>query len=141
MLSLPLAELSRWFVGSSNKRLKISLSVAGQSAPRAHDFPRFIARYQLAASPLSANDNLSVYDESLCHVICLDSTLTLDVVACPPHSSPNSSHRGVCPSSCQVTPELVQYMRDYFAPHNAKLEELLGRPVPESWSTPAASRP
>eukprot|EP00903_Cladosiphon_okamuranus_P014093 g13099.t1 len=39
----------------------------------------------------------------------------------------------------QVTPELVQEMRDFFAPHNARLEELLRRPLPAGWSTPASS--
>lgn len=34
----------------------------------------------------------------------------------------------------QVTPEIVQDMRDYFAPHNSRLEELIGRPLPNSWS-------
>eukprot|EP00903_Cladosiphon_okamuranus_P014094 g13100.t1 len=40
----------------------------------------------------------------------------------------------------QVTPELVQSMRDYFAPFNAELQELLGRPLPENWSLPPDSR-
>ena len=35
----------------------------------------------------------------------------------------------------KVTPELVQELRDFFAPHNSQLEEILGRPLPESWST------
>ncbi|CBJ27658.1 expressed unknown protein [Ectocarpus siliculosus] len=38
----------------------------------------------------------------------------------------------------QVTPELLQSMRDFFASHNAELEELLGRPLPDNWSTVAS---
>lgn len=37
----------------------------------------------------------------------------------------------------QVTPELVQSMREYFASFNAELQELLGRPLPENWSLPS----
>lgn len=37
-------------------------------------------------------------------------------------------------SYIQVTPSLVLSMRKFFAPHNARLEELLGRPLPENWS-------
>eukprot|EP00752_Nemacystus_decipiens_P013821 g12271.t1 len=40
----------------------------------------------------------------------------------------------------QVTPELLQSMRDFFAPHNAELAELLGRPLPGEWSLPCATR-
>eukprot|EP00903_Cladosiphon_okamuranus_P015279 g14119.t1 len=35
----------------------------------------------------------------------------------------------------QATPELMQSMRDFFAPHNAQLAELLGRPLPDEWSS------
>eukprot|EP00752_Nemacystus_decipiens_P003848 g3540.t1 len=34
----------------------------------------------------------------------------------------------------QVTPELLEEMRAFFAPHNRDLEELLGVPLPKSWS-------
>ncbi|CAM9312319.1 unnamed protein product [Ectocarpus fasciculatus] len=34
----------------------------------------------------------------------------------------------------QVTPEILQSMRDFFAPFNTQLEELLGRPLPDNWS-------
>ena len=53
--------------------------------------------------------------------------------------SPHVRRRSPVNAFFQVTPEIVQSMRDFFAPHNAKLEELLGRPVPENWSTPAVS--
>ena len=43
-----------------------------------------------------------------------------------------------CCSLClEVTPELEQEMRDYYEPHNLKLQELLGRPLPPNWSLPA----
>ncbi|CAM9239969.1 unnamed protein product [Scytosiphon promiscuus] len=35
----------------------------------------------------------------------------------------------------QVTQGLVLSMREFFAPHNARLEHLLGRPLPYNWST------
>ena len=40
----------------------------------------------------------------------------------------------------QVTDELVKSMRHFFAPYNAELQELLGRPLPESWSLPDSPR-
>eukprot|EP00752_Nemacystus_decipiens_P004330 g3955.t1 len=36
----------------------------------------------------------------------------------------------------QVTAELVQSMRKFFAPYNERLQMLLGRPLPENWSLP-----
>eukprot|EP00752_Nemacystus_decipiens_P004361 g3985.t1 len=39
-------------------------------------------------------------------------------------------------SGRKVTSALVQRMRDFFAPHNARLEELLDRRLPDSWSGP-----
>ncbi|CAN0521333.1 unnamed protein product [Ectocarpus sp. 12 AP-2014] len=34
----------------------------------------------------------------------------------------------------QVTQEILQSMREFFAPFNSQLEELLGRPLPDNWS-------
>lgn len=45
----------------------------------------------------------------------------------------------ICACCVKVTPELVQSMRKYFAPFNAELQELLGRPLPENWSLPPDS--
>ena len=39
----------------------------------------------------------------------------------------------------QVTPEIVKSLTDFFAPHNSRLEELLGRPLPDSWQTSVAA--
>ena len=33
----------------------------------------------------------------------------------------------------QVTPAVVEELRDFFAPHNQALEDLLGVPLPASW--------
>ncbi|CAN0267062.1 unnamed protein product [Laminaria digitata] len=34
-----------------------------------------------------------------------------------------------------VTPEILESLREFFAPHNARLQELLGRPLPDGWTT------
>lgn len=33
----------------------------------------------------------------------------------------------------QVTPEVVQSMRDFFGPYNKALEDLLDRRLPDAW--------
>ncbi|CAM9176068.1 unnamed protein product [Ectocarpus sp. 12 AP-2014] len=38
----------------------------------------------------------------------------------------------------QVTPEILRSMREFFAPFNTQLEELLGRPLPDNWSKDSA---
>lgn len=37
----------------------------------------------------------------------------------------------------QVTPELLAYLQAFYAPHNSDLEDLLGIPLPTTWTTSA----